>query len=142
MIIANEKFEDGRKRAGTDKDVENITKTFKWLKFKVVTVLNCTAEQMREELRRKAKLDHRGYDMFACFVLSHGGSGGQIEGVDGEVITEQEIRNIFHGAKCPSLRDKPKLFFIQACRGANQDVATASKPGLYLLAYCHFADIA
>ena len=149
MIIANEKFEDGTERKGTDKDVDNIRKTFEWLQFKVVTIKDCTAAKMLEELTEITKVykaDHDKYDMFACFILSHGDSGGKIEGIDEEFITEQQIRNIFHGAACGSLRDKPKLFFIQACRGANQDEVAnqdggaASVPGLYLVA-CHFVVI-
>ena len=142
MIIANEKFEtDAEERKGTVEDVKNIKETFEWLQFHVETINDLRAGQMLEELRRKAKLDHKGYDMFACFILSHGGSGGIIAGVDEEVITEQEIRNMFHGAECPSLRDKPKLFFIQACRGANQDDGAPPIQGLYRVA-CHFVAIA
>ena len=113
--------------------MENISPLLNWLQFQVETIKDLSADQMLEELRRKADLDHNEYDMFACFILSHGGSGGKIYGIDKDFITEQQIRDIFHGTKCLSLRDKPKLFFIQACRGERMDDGTFGKQGLCLV---------
>ncbi|KAI7813615.1 putative caspase-8, partial [Triplophysa rosa] len=60
--------------------------------------------------------DGRHGDCFVCCVLSHGDQCG-ILGKDEERCTLKDIRSPFDGVNCPSLVDKPKVFFIQACRG-------------------------
>lgn len=42
---------------------------------------------------------------------------GGVYGTDGKPIPIEKIVNYFDGSNCPSLRGKPKLFFIQACGG-------------------------
>jgi len=54
--------------------------------------------------------------MFVLCILSHG-SQGSIYGTDGEEIEIDKIMEQFDGKNCPALKDKPKLFFIQACQG-------------------------
>ena len=49
-------------------------------------------------------------------LMSHGEKRG-IYGTDSEVVTVQEIKSKFSGRQCPALIGKPKMFFIQACRG-------------------------
>ncbi|XP_030843398.1 caspase-3-like [Strongylocentrotus purpuratus] len=49
-------------------------------------------------------------------LMSHGNKHG-ISGTDLDVVTIQEIKSKFSGRKCPALLGKPKIFFIQACRG-------------------------
>ncbi|XP_055015129.1 caspase-3-like isoform X2 [Boleophthalmus pectinirostris] len=63
--------------------------------------------------------DHSNCASFVCVILSHGDEG-VIFGTDGceklDVLTRY-----FKGHNCKSLIGKPKLFFIQACRGADFD---------------------
>uniref|UniRef100_A0AAV2MLS8 Caspase-3 n=1 Tax=Knipowitschia caucasica TaxID=637954 RepID=A0AAV2MLS8_KNICA len=63
--------------------------------------------------------DHSKHASFVCVILSHG-EEGVIFGTDGfeklDVLTR-----FFKGDKCKSLVGKPKLFFIQACRGSEFD---------------------
>lgn len=49
--------------------------------------------------------------------MSHIQFPGGIYGTDGKPIPIEQIVNYFNGSNCPSLRGKPKLFFIQACGG-------------------------
>lgn len=55
-------------------------------------------------------------DCFVCCVLSHGIQEG-VCGSDDGVVSVDEIREPFNGITCKNLAGKPKLFFIQACRG-------------------------
>lgn len=55
-------------------------------------------------------------DCFICCVLSHGKSEG-VYGTDDNLVSVDEIREPFNGSNCRNLAGKPKLFFIQACRG-------------------------
>ncbi len=49
--------------------------------------------------------------------MSHGNERG-IEGNDGSVLTLSEIQQKFSPSVCPGLAGKPKVFFVQACRGS------------------------
>lgn len=52
----------------------------------------------------------------AMFIMAHGGLG-HIEVNDEEILDLEEIYKMFNNSQCPALREKPKLFVVQACRG-------------------------
>ena len=110
-------------RKGTEIDEAALCKTFKWLQFEVRQFPNRTADEIRCELDKIATEDHSKYDAFVCCILSHGCEKG-IYGKDWKCIPISEIRSIFKGNYCKSLREKPKIFFIQACRGSDRDMGT------------------
>ena len=58
-----------------------------------------------------AEEDHSDADCFVCVILSHG-EEGVVYGTDGKVPLEK-LLGYFKGANCPTLAEKPKLFFIQ-----------------------------
>nr|KAG5704716.1 hypothetical protein BaRGS_005172 [Batillaria attramentaria] len=93
---------------------------FEQLDFHVVVKKNNTAEEMRAAIEAMAKEDHSAYDCFACAVLTHG-KEGSLYGVDGKSVTLKEFTDAVDGNNCPTLTDKPKLFFIQACQGTAVD---------------------
>jgi len=53
-------------------------------------------------------------------VLTHG-RHGIIFARDGPYVPDYKLWGKFTGEKCPTLVGKPKLFFIQACRGNRLD---------------------
>ena len=53
--------------------------------------------------------------------MTHGKPHGKICAADDEFMV-QELWENFLGDHCPSLIGKPKLFFIQACRGSMSDL--------------------
>ncbi len=61
-------------------------------------------------------------DCFVCCILSHGEKEG-VCGTDGALISVDEIREPFNGYNCQRLAGKPKLFFIQACRGKRNQLS-------------------
>ncbi|XP_061901298.1 caspase-3-like isoform X2 [Entelurus aequoreus] len=63
--------------------------------------------------------DHSNSASFVCVLLSHGDEG-VIFGTDGFEQLEM-LTKPFKGDRCRSLVGKPKLFFIQACRGSTLD---------------------
>ncbi|KAI6225263.1 Caspase domain protein [Aphelenchoides fujianensis] len=65
--------------------------------------------------------DHATVDSCVVIVLTHGEYDGLI-GVDGHVINTHDFLACFNSRAAPNLSGKPKLFFIQACRGQNHDV--------------------
>ncbi|KAI5620315.1 hypothetical protein C0J50_20148, partial [Silurus asotus] len=116
LIINNMDFGHPDKfRHGSDKDEEALIKVFKWLGFPPEVHRNQTAEQMKTILSTNSRKQHEG-DCFVCCILSHGTTDG-VYGTDEEIVSGSDIYEVFNGTFCPSLINKPKVFFIQACRG-------------------------
>ena len=72
---------------------------------------------MVEKLREfAARTEHASSDACIICLLSHGEEGFMF-GTDGKKIPLEEIFLLFDNRHCPALLNKPKIFFIQACRG-------------------------
>ena len=123
VIINIEKFESpgSRDRIGSNADVENIRATFRQLNFKVSVEENLTSEELTKYMKRRAN-DTSLYNVgvFVCFLMSHG-EEGMISGSDGNHVELDSIINSFKNDKCAALKGKPKVFFVQACRGNTVD---------------------
>ena len=61
--------------------------------------------------------DHTPFNAFVMIVMSHGRENDFIVGVDDKSIKVEDLLTEFKEASCPSLKNKPKVFIIQACRG-------------------------
>ena len=114
LIINNESFVGHKKREGTKLDERNLAHTFRHLGYKVEVHREVYAKTMLTIMENMANRDHTKYDSFVCCILSHG-SAGHIFGVDGEEVAIDQFTMKL--SSCRSLKDKPKLFFLQACRG-------------------------
>ncbi|XP_075385123.1 caspase-8 isoform X1 [Tenrec ecaudatus] len=128
LIFNNYNFEKARKevpklahmkdRNGTHIDAEALRKTFHGLHFEVLEFQDHPAKEICDTLEYYRKMDHSDKDCFICCILSHGDKG-VIYGIDGQEAAISQLTSYFTGSKCPSLKDKPKIFFIQACQGDN-----------------------
>ncbi|KAK7939269.1 hypothetical protein WMY93_002595 [Mugilogobius chulae] len=122
LIVNNDNFSDKRKRNGTQIDQECLERVFEWLGFVVEVQLDCTREKMLSVMKDLSRRDHSDMDCVVCCILSHGLEGG-VFGVDGESVTIKELTTFFNGSNCFSLVNKPKIFFIQACQGKQEQQA-------------------
>ena len=123
LIINNEYWNDdpdGKKtRTGSKEDAEKLKKTFEDLCYVVEVLPNLECEEMKQKLYKLAKgRISKDHDSFICCILSHGDTSG-VEGVDGEHIPVGDLASLVNGNNCSKLLGKPKIFFIQACRGEN-----------------------
>lgn len=130
IIISNKTFSNGSERCGTEKDACALENSFKNLDFDVHSFTNLTANQMEEEMKKVAAMDHAKNDCFVCAVLSHG-DDGYIWGID-KPISLDAIKKPFKDQQPNSLKEKPKIFFIQACRGSITDDGTDVYATCYL----------
>ncbi|XP_074656385.1 uncharacterized protein LOC141909701 [Tubulanus polymorphus] len=131
LIISNKEFDTSKNRIGTEFDVESLREVFSDLGFEVVVHENLTAEEMKSEMREAAKdYPHDESDAFVCVILSHVRQGDEVIGTDGNTVRVEELVKPFKGDACEALAGKPKLFFIQACRGGERDrgVVADSEP--------------
>ncbi|XP_067671260.1 caspase-3-like [Haliotis asinina] len=142
VIINNEKFssaqqEESDDRVGSSHDAAALDVMFRGLGFIVHRYDNLTQSAMVETLTSIAGMEiHSKSDCFACAILSHGDATlipdctprammrkrqDYLLGSDGGAVLVASVINIFSDTRCPGLVGKPRLFFLQACRGTNLD---------------------
>ena len=105
-------------RGGAEIDQYNLTQTFRYLRYRVEVQENLTSDQMTDCLMRMSQRDHSNYDSFICCILSHG-EHDIIHGCDSEPVNVNDLTGLMKLSA--SLRNKPKLFFIQCCRGEAEE---------------------
>ncbi|XP_075528378.1 caspase-1-like isoform X2 [Dermacentor variabilis] len=122
VIFNNRTFESHTKlseRRGTDLDADNLRSCFRDLGFETVMYTDLSCNKTRDVLEILGKQDYSDDDCFVCCFLTHG-ECDVLYGTDGKFPVDTVIEP-FRGDACPSLLGKPKLFFIQACRGDRLD---------------------
>ncbi|XP_046328927.2 caspase-3-like [Haliotis rufescens] len=133
FIINNYEFTDSKKYPSRDsscKDAESLKTLFEKFGFKVETENNLTAQGIMDTFVQQVEaFEQSGYRCFATVILSHGIKGGVV-GTDGDSVSIEKIKNIFLDEHLILHKDKPKLFFIQACQeGPTSPDVTPDKPG-------------
>lgn len=125
VIINNKSFDSVvglGPRNGTDVDASALANRFAELGFDVEIEDDVTTEEMLQIMKKYAFMDHSDNDCFACAILSHG-EEGIVYGKNGKIDIKKLLQP-FKGNNCDSLAGKPKIFFIQACRGTEFDDGT------------------
>jgi len=102
------------KRKGTDRDAAKIKKVMTALGFTVRVYKDYSRSEILDTLEKYRGADFSDCEMFGMAMLSHGLS-------DGRILTGRsqiQVNNLVDPIKMnETLHGKPKLFFIQACRG-------------------------
>uniref|UniRef100_A0A2I3NIA6 Caspase-1 n=1 Tax=Papio anubis TaxID=9555 RepID=A0A2I3NIA6_PAPAN len=127
LVICNEEFDTLPRRTGAEVDITGTTMLLQNLGYNVHVRKNLTASEMTTELEAFAhRPEHKTSDSTFLVFMSH----GIREGICGKKYSEQvpdvlQLNAIFemlNTRNCPSLKDKPKVIIIQACRGENHGV--------------------
>ncbi|XP_078601393.1 caspase-3-like [Branchiostoma floridae x Branchiostoma japonicum] len=134
FILNNKHFDTMKVRHGSDCDSRNMEHLLKALRFTTVVHRDLTAEEILSELRKFSLLDHSDYDCCAVVLLSHGNAEA-IFGTDGKPVSYSAILQPFDGQHCKPLINKPKLFFMEACRGDMTDSGADEFPLLLPFSY-------
>ena len=168
LIISNTEFEKHTGydyRYGGDKDEQALQELFEMLHYKTVLLKNLKAAQIERALKMVTgdlsfdePMDHEDTkklenlkandccvspenDSFVLCVMSHGAEGEVVLGTDGIQFTLTKIYEIF--GNCKLLSKKPKMVFIQACRGSYTCVAQkdgpVKNPADFFLSFSTFA---
>ncbi|XP_077821056.1 caspase-1-like [Macaca mulatta] len=108
------------------------------LGYKVDVKRNLTASEMTTELAAFARRqEHKTSDSTFLVFMSHGFQ----EGIWGNKYSEQvpdvlQLNAIFkmlNTRNCPSLKDKPKVIIIQACRGDSVSWRHPTKGSVFIM---------
>ena len=77
-------------------------------------------ENKKKALKKVQKINFDQYSCFMAFIMSHGNEDG-IAGKDVRMVKVNTLSSYFTPNQCEGLGNKPKIFFIQACRGPQLD---------------------
>ena len=112
-------------RTGSDVDVKKLQDLWDQLGFEVRTHVNLKAHEIYDVVRKMANADAlQNSSCFVCCIMTHGDMG-VVYGSDSKSLHIKDIVDLFKQDNCSALTEKPKLFFIQACRGCQ-----GSPPGM------------
>ena len=111
---------------GAEFDERELEDPFNELSFEVSIRKDLEGDEMPKVAAEFAAKDHSQFDAFVFVLMSHGGERDVIYGVDGRKTTVEELMSVFKASNCPTLRDKPKLFFIQTYRGTKDENISAT----------------
>ncbi|XP_071111908.1 caspase-3-like [Haliotis cracherodii] len=108
---------------------ERLKTLFENLKFVVWSHADKRAEEIKKIFEDAGKHmdDNVDIDCFVVFISSHGREG-VIYSTDLKMICIKDIARQFRPDKCPTLKGKPKLFFIDACRKPNEIPISDNEP--------------
>ncbi|XP_067051377.1 caspase-3-like isoform X2 [Acropora muricata] len=123
LIINNMCFENEKlNRPCAIHDEEKLQSLFgNDLQFQVHVENDLQNFEMQQICTEYSEKDHSKCDAFVCILMSHGDVGDKIVGVKGRTIGIEQLMSEFKTERCPSLAGKPKIFFVQACRGSLED---------------------
>jgi len=120
LIIDNQLFSvpNLKSRDGSIADSKRLSHVFSQLEFSIECHFDKDVVQMEtllQQLSQKPEL--ASHDALAVIILSHGGVE-KIYGSDGGLIAVEDILSLFNNVNCRLMIDKPKMFFLSACRGS------------------------
>ncbi|XP_075991935.1 caspase-1-like isoform X2 [Anticarsia gemmatalis] len=105
-------------RKGTHCDVEKLEPLFRSFGFNVTVHHDLEYDQIHNKLTELAAIDHRNTSCICITILTHGDTGGELKAANKPYLLS-DILHVFESS--PGLVNKPKLFFVQACRGSSED---------------------
>ena len=132
-LIINQTYENDPKnrRQGTEKDEIDLIQTWQKLgcKDSIMVKRDLTIYEITEALKEfRSKVESSLPDFIVVVVLSHGRRDLEtgiefVMDINMKGFPIEKIENMFiNGQKCPSMIGRPKLFFIQACRGRQEQI--------------------
>uniref|UniRef100_A0A1I8GH60 Caspase-8-like n=1 Tax=Macrostomum lignano TaxID=282301 RepID=A0A1I8GH60_9PLAT len=110
----------------TQLDVTRIKEVFGRLDFELRVAEDLPAydiDKLLHEVAIEEEIMHHG--CFVCFLMAHGNEKS-IFGSNGNALELNRILETFQSDICPGLLGKPKIFFVQACRGQTIEVCEES----------------
>ena len=116
VYIFNNKFfkNVANNRSGSERDVKRLNNIFDELNYDVIVYLDKTSAEMRKSIREMEKYNYSKVGSLIVFIMSHGVEG-RILATDDEELYLTDFIDTFK--EIESLKNKPKMFFVNACRG-------------------------
>uniref|UniRef100_A0A182HQI1 Caspase n=1 Tax=Anopheles arabiensis TaxID=7173 RepID=A0A182HQI1_ANOAR len=119
IILNHENFELMSKREGTNRDRDAATAVLTSMQFDVRVYNDLGRDELFCVLLALASEDHSDCDCLLVMLMTHG-DDDVLYAYDGPYSVDK-LWESFMGNACTTLLGKPKLFFVQACRGSTFD---------------------
>ncbi|XP_061397828.1 uncharacterized protein DDB_G0271670 [Musca vetustissima] len=103
-------------RIGSAEDVKALVQTFEFYKMKVTVIENAKVDKVKKTVEKIQTKDFTEYACLVIVILSHGNRHEEIAAKDGHYSIDDHV--LFPILRNTTLNDKPKMFFIQACKGS------------------------
>ena len=118
LIFVNEKIKGQDNRIGAVQDEQNFTLLFDGMGLTSLVCRDKSCKEIRQEILEITQTDFSEYGMLAVAISTHGAEGDKLYGSDGTTYSlYHDVVSTFKPNSCPGLTGKPKVFFIQSCRG-------------------------
>lgn len=118
-IFNHERFDNKNVfRTGSGQDVKVLRYTFEQFKCKVEIITDATLATIKRTVRMLETKDFEDKSALVLVMLSHGTRHDRIAAKDNDYSLDYDV--LFPILRNRTLRDKPKLLFVQACKGANE----------------------
>ncbi|KAL1425668.1 hypothetical protein MTO96_018962 [Rhipicephalus appendiculatus] len=126
IIINNFNFRGSSpRRDGSEYDARDMKDLFIALHFQCILGTDMTAYEMKMLLSMAAMhAERESPDCLVVILMSHGREGTILSADGVPLHLDDDVYALFNNENCPGLEGKPKVFFIQACRGDKEDSAT------------------
>ena len=111
-----------------EKQLEDL---FKFLSFDVLIKRGLQRDEIYTLAEEFAKKDHTLYDTFVVIFMSVSGLCSEISGADGRNASLEDVMMEFTASRSPTLRGKPKLFFVQCFQGIFSRVKDKRRGGSF-----------
>ena len=86
------------------------------------------ADHMEGIFDRLSERDFSKCSGLIITIITHGGEGNVLYSKDCKPVQLKELAEKFNSAECKALKNKPKIFIINACRGSTKDGALSLGP--------------
>ena len=106
---------------------EKLKNLFKFLSFDVVIKRRLQRDEVYNLAKKFAKKNHTHFDTFVVIFLSVSDQCNKISCADDRNASLEHFMEEFTASRCPSLRGKPKLFFVQRFRGTSSQAEALQK---------------
>ncbi|XP_031673812.1 caspase-14 isoform X1 [Oncorhynchus kisutch] len=123
LLIVRDKEKMKSNRCSFEVDRQTMETFFEGCGFQYRSVLDETAQEMKEEVINFRNSINRSSGNISCVfvVTSSHGHRDVIIGADKKTLAVKDIIEPFGDELCPKMKGKPKVFIIDACRGSNHD---------------------
>ncbi|KAI4504241.1 hypothetical protein M0802_000712 [Mischocyttarus mexicanus] len=106
-------------RVGVEADCNKLKSVLETFNFEVNIYENAKRSKIFDILNKVSQEDQSNTNCLLIIVMTHGYSG--LLCAYDKIYSIFDLWNTFSEKNCPSLKGKPKLFFLQACRGDDVD---------------------
>ncbi|ETO25639.1 hypothetical protein RFI_11496 [Reticulomyxa filosa] len=138
VMIAISEYEDNNKwpnlESAKDIDINNFKYIFEQ-ELHYEFVYNEESKMNKDDVNEflaelvfnhKLHKNKNQYDALIMIISGHGDEGDVLVTSDGKYVSIDKIRSSFNSHEMESLKDSPKIFIIDVCRGSNVPQSTSS----------------